>query len=351
MSELHVGDRVIGRGRRTFVIAEIGVNHDGSVDRALELVSLAADCGADAVKLQVFRAETLLHASARFAEYQKDRSNASSPLEMLRQYELCTNEIARIVDHSRHLGLVPLATPFSLQDVENIQALGLPAIKIASPDLVNRPLLARAAQLRRPMLISTGASTMEEVAGTVAWMREWRAPFALLHCVSSYPVPAADANLGWITELAARFDHIPIGYSDHTTDLQCGALAVAFGASLVERHLTYDRTAVGPDHSASSDPGEFADYVKRIRETETLRGDGAKQVLPIEQDVRRVSRQSLVLTRGVAAGQFVQLSDLTVQRPGTGVPASDVDRIVGRRARVSIAAGEMLRWDMLLPVA
>jgi N,N'-diacetyllegionaminate synthase len=246
--------------------------------------------------------------------------------------------------------MVPLATPFSVSDVPTLAALDLPAIKIASPDLVNRPLLHRAAQLRKPMLLSTGAATMDEVAQAVDWLREWRAAFALLHCVSSYPTSSDDANLCWIAELATRFD-VPIGYSDHTTDMTAGAFAVAAGARIVEKHLTYDCSAPGPDHAASADPRQFEQYVRLIRAADTMRGRPGKRVLPAERDVRRVSRQSLVAARPFKAGDTLTTGDLIVQRPGTGIPAAEIDRVSGRRVTCRIEAGTLLQWDMLSDAA
>ncbi|MGE5611959.1 MAG: N-acetylneuraminate synthase family protein [Bacillota bacterium] len=331
---------------RTLVIAEIGVNHDGSLTRALELVDHAAACGADAVKLQIFRAKALMHASAAFAGYQKDRCAEADPAAMLRRYELSAEDIRRVVHAIRERHLLPLATPFSLADVDAMAELDLPAIKIASPDLVNWPLLKRAAALGRPLLVSTGAATMEETATTVAWLRAWQVPFALLHCVSSYPTPIEQANLCWIHELSRRFA-VPVGFSDHTPEEMTGALAVAAGATIVEKHLTYDRNAAGPDHAASVDPPQFARYVSAIRLAKQLCGSPGKRVLPVEEDVRRVSRQSLVLTRAVDAGQPLTETDLTTQRPGMGIPAAALPQVIGRHPRLSLPAGTMLQWDML----
>lgn len=350
MSNFCIDGRTIGPGRPTFVIAEIGVNHDGSVRKAQELVTIAAHCGADAVKLQLFKAAVLMHPSAGFAEYQKDRVKADSPIDMLRQYELSTEDVRRVVQAVREKGMVPMASPFSPADVETAATLGLPAIKIASPDLVNRPLLARAAALGRPMVVSTGAATMDEVERTVGWLRKWNAPFALLHCVSGYPTPASQANLCWIQELSQRFG-VPVGYSDHTTDVLTGALASAAGAVVIEKHLTYDRAARGPDHSASADPDQFHRYVKQIREADAMRGVPGKRVLPIEEDVRNLSRQSLVVRREMKAGEVLRLQDLTVQRPGTGLSPAMIEEAVGRKLARPLSAGAILQQDMLTDAA
>ena len=341
-----IAGRPVGAECPTLVIAEIGVNHDGSAERALELVEIAARCGADAVKLQVFRAARLMHPTAGFATYQREHCEDAHPIDMLRRFELSDEDLGRVVAAIRKRNLLAIATPFSPPDVDTLAGLAVDAVKIASPDVVNRPLLSRAARLNKPMLLSTGAATMGEVEGTAAWLSERRASFALLHCISSYPAADDDAHLCWVRELSSRFA-CPIGYSDHTTADLTGALAVAAGACVIERHLTYDRAAAGPDHAASSDAGQFARYVSLVRHAERLRGRGPKRVLDCEQDVRTVSRQSLVAARDLRRGQLLREDDLTVQRPGTGISCSMLDAALARRARVHIPAGTILQWGML----
>ena len=345
MSSFKIEECEVGDGCRPFVIAEIGVNHDGSVHRALQLVAAAAGAGADAVKLQIFRANSLLHASASFAEYQKE-AGGESPADMLRKYELSSEDIRRVVARIRELKMIPLATPFSPGDLEIIEAMRLPAIKIASPDVVNRPLLEVAAATRKPLLISTGAATLDEIRTTVEWLADWNSTYALLHCVSSYPTKTADVNLCWIDELWHEFGGV-IGYSDHSMSVLSGALAVAAGATILERHLTYDRRAKGPDHAASCDPGQFERYVRVVQEAREFRGTRGKHVLPCEEDVRMVSRQSLVLKRSLPAGEILLRDHLTVQRPGTGMPAAMITEALGRRINRFVQAGAMLQPDML----
>lgn len=345
MNPVRIGKHVIGPGEATFVIAEIGVNHDGSLEKAIELVQAAADCGADAVKLQIFHAATLMHASSVLAGYQKENCREKDPAEMLRRYELSGPAIQQITEAIAARGMMSLATPFSLPDVEVVRTMRFPAIKIASPDLVNYPLLRSAASLGRPLLISTGAATLDEMETTVQWLRQWGAGFAFLHCVSSYPTPLDQANLCWIGEIANRFDVIA-GFSDHTMEVNTGALAVAAGAMIVEKHLTYDRGASGPDHAASADPRQFSQYLRLIRQAELLRGRPGKHVLDVERDVRQVSRQSLVAGRNLLPGEVIQERDLIVQRPGTGIPAGQILTVAGRKVRRPIEAGAMLMWDM-----
>jgi len=337
-------------GGKAMVIAELGVNHDGELQKAIELVHMASRAGADVVKLQVFKADRLMHPSSVMAEYQKRSLLEDSPIDMLRRYELEEEELGQIVAEIRKLGMQPLATPFSPEDVGVIESLQLGAIKIASPDIVNWPLLRRAAQYGRPLLVSTGAANVNEISSSIAWLRGWNAQFALLHCISSYPTPAENVNLSWIGELAARFG-TAVGFSDHTTDVITGALAVAAGAAFVEKHLTYDCNAAGPDHSASLNPSDFANYVSLVRMATAMRGSPGKRVLEIERDVRSVSRQSLVAARDIPAGQRIGEEDLKVQRPGTGIPASALPSIVGQRTSHPIKIGEMLSWQSLSDAA
>lgn len=346
MNAMNIEDRILGPGSPAFVVAEIGVNHDGSLVQALELVDIAAAAGADAVKLQIFQAHALVHNTAKLASYQSDRVGQTNPTDMLRQYELPAVELAQIVSAVRAKKMIPLATPFSLSDVAMIEGLGLPAVKIASPDCVNYPLLRAAAELNKPLLISTGAATMRELVQTANWLEEWNSEFALLHCVSSYPVPDNSAHLGWISQLIEAFD-VPVGYSDHTTHLMSGAVAFAAGACVIEKHLTHSRLAVGPDHAASSDPGEFTQYVRLIRQAEKLLGAGSKKILPMEEDVRMLSRQSLVAARDLPAGHAIGEGDLTLQRPGTGIPAAAYPQILGQRTADSVAAGTILQAHMV----
>ena len=350
MIPLQIGGHRIGFGSRVLVVAEIGVNHDGQLQRAIELVRIAADCGADAVKLQVFQADMLMHAGGEFAEYQRAGVTDANPREMLRRYELPENELHEIVGEIRSAGLMPLATPFSTRDVLRIEAMGLPAIKIASPDVVNYPLLRAASRAGVPLLVSTGAATINEISSSAAWMRGWGCAFAFLHCISCYPTPFIDANLCWITEMKQKFD-VPVGFSDHTTDVISGSLAVAAGTCIVEKHLTYDTKAAGPDHSASADPEQFAHYVRLIRLAERMMGSPGKKVLDIEKDVRNVSRQSLVAARDVRQGQMIREEDLIVQRPGTGIPASALPFLVGKLAKRTIRGGEMITWKIVSDAA
>lgn len=321
------------------VIAELGVNHDGSEQCALDLVDAAGEAGADAVKVQWFVPDRLLSNQALLAAYQE--AQADDPRAMLEALMLPLASMRRVRERAASRGLKFIVTLFSPSDAEAVATMQPDAVKIASPDAVNPPVLEAARALGRPMVVSTGTCEMSELAGTARMLRGHRPGACLLQCVSSYPAPEAQAGLAGIEALAARFG-LPVGYSDHTTDLLTGALAVAAGAVVVEKHLTHDKTASGPDHAASFEPTELAEYVRHVRQAARMRGPIGKHVQPVEADVAHVARQSVCATRSLPAGHLLCRDDLTVKRPGTGIPANRLDELVGRRLQRSVRANDLL---------
>lgn len=326
-----------GRAAEVCVVAEIGVNHDGDVARALQLVDAAAFAGADAVKLQLFNPRHLLSNQAQLAEYQK--ASDSSVFDMLDRLKLSPEAMVTIRRAAHRLGLGFVVTPFSLEQIEDLDQLDVDAVKIASPDVVNLPLLKAAAELGLPMIVSTGTSDLEEIAGATGIISD--RPCCLLHCISSYPAPAAAASLYAMQAMRDRFG-LPVGYSDHTTELLTGALAVAAGACVIEKHLTYDRRAAGPDHAASFDAQQFRQYVRLIRQAESMTGPVCKVVEASEQEVRRISRQSVCAVRDLPAGHVLRREDLTVKRPGTGVAAARLEEVFGRPLVRAVKANDLL---------
>ena len=248
-----LGRRRIGPGNPAYVIAEAGVNHDGELEKALALVDLARNAGADAVKFQLFKAEELTTASAATAEYQQP-SGIVSQRELLVRLELTDTDFSHLRSYCSDCGIEFLATPFGVRDVERLLTLQVNAIKTASTDLNNTPLLRRATETGLPLIVSTGAAGREEIAFAVERFRQWDATarLILLHCVSAYPTPLEAANLRAISTLRNEFGVVS-GFSDHTIDTRTGAWAVALGANLIEKHITLDRTATGPDHAMSLD--------------------------------------------------------------------------------------------------
>lgn len=331
---MQIGRVRVGPGEPVYVIAELGVNHDGSVERALELVDASADAGANAIKLQLFEADRLMSSAARLAAYQK-AAGEHDPIAMLRRLELSIEQMAPIVARAHARGVHAIVTVFSLELVEHAERLPFDAYKTASPDIVHWPLLDRLAETGKPMIVSTGASTIDEVANAVERLAPVHGRLALLQCVSSYPTPDDRACLGGIVDLSQRFPHVPIGYSDHAASERIGSRAVALGACMLERHLTYSKRAVGPDHAASSEPADLAAYIRAARATRfdaalAERSREPKQVIDLERDVRTVSRQSLTTTRPLRAGHRLTRSDITFKRPGTGLGPLHVSSVLGR---------------------
>jgi sialic acid synthase SpsE/CMP-N-acetylneuraminic acid synthetase len=340
---VHIGNTTLEPGRAVYVIAELGVNHDGSVDRALELTRAATHAGADAVKLQLFDAATLLSAEAELAGYQ--RASATDPLAMLDALQLDVDAMRRVRSLAHELGIGFIVSCFSIDLIESLRMLDPDAIKIASPDCVNLPLIDVVASLDKPLIVSVGAAESSELGPMKA--RLLGRPAVIMHCVSAYPVPDDQADIARVKQVAWPF--VP-GYSDHTTQLASGMVAAACGATVLEKHLTYDRTAPGPDHAASCDPSQFARYVEMARLGIALSGgdgEGNRRVLPCEADVRRVSRQSLCAVRDLPSGHVIRRSDITVKRPGTGIPARRLDAVMGRTLRRNVEANHLLHEDDL----
>jgi N,N'-diacetyllegionaminate synthase len=297
----------------------------------------------------VFRADELTTAAAPTAGYQQDSTGAASQRDMLRRLELSDAEYAKLRAHCDASGVLFLATPFSVGDVARLIALRVPAIKIASTDLNNTPLLAAAGATGLPLIVSTGAAEADEIRAAVARFRDERLAdrVALLHCVSSYPAPLAALNLRAIAALQALAG-VPVGFSDHATSTHTGAWAVAAGACIIEKHITYDRTAAGPDHAASLDAVGFADYVQQIREVESALGRGELGMTELEADVRRVARKSVVATRAIRAGERLTADMLTLKRPGGGLEPHNLDKLIGRKAAADIAADAPVAWDQIV---
>jgi N-acetylneuraminate synthase/N,N'-diacetyllegionaminate synthase len=326
-------------------MAEIGVNHDGDVAKGERLVEAAARAACDAVKFQLFRAELLLARSAGLVDYQK--TSAASAEELLSNLELAPEKMARLIERAHELGMAAVVTPFSPELVPDCTAMKADAIKLASPDLVNKPLLEAAAGTGLPLILSSGAAELAEVERTAGWLYKLGAAerTVLLHCVSSYPTEAEHAALGAISVLRQRFAEMGIGYSDHTAETFTAALAVACGACLLEKHLTLDKKSKGPDHAASLEPHQMAEYTALARIGFAMRGRFEKKPQKVELQVRQQTRQSVTARADLKAGTLLTREMLTVKRPGSGIPAAEFDRILNRVLMRDVAANTLLSWD------
>jgi N,N'-diacetyllegionaminate synthase len=345
---VQIGNFSILPGHRAFIIAEAGVNHNGSLDTARQLVRAAKAAGAQAVKFQTFSAEALVTNDAPKADYQVENTGTQeNQLQMLKKLELGGPEFRELADFCRREGIIFLSTPYGTRDISLLAECDVPAVKIASALAVEPYFLREAASLAVPLIVSTGMMSLAEVAVAAETLSEV-APgrFVLLQCVTNYPAAVESSNLRAMQVMGEAF-RCPVGFSDHTETMLAGALAVSLGACILERHLTLDRLAAGPDHRASSNPEEFAQYVRAIRAAESALGDGVKR--PASEEIRNLTRmrRSIVVARRLEPGRKLVKEDLTCKRPATGIAPSDWDKVLGCRVKVPLAKDTVLQWFML----
>ena len=339
-----------------YVIAEAGVNHNGDLELARRLVDCAAEAGADAVKFQTFRAEDVVTPGAATADYQRANTGATSQFDMIKALELDEAGHAEVAAHCARIGIEFFSTPFSEPAVDLLVRLGVRRIKMPSGEITNKPLLQHAAATGLPLLMSSGMATLDEVKRAVEWLREARraaghgefgpGELSLFHCTSAYPAPPEALNLTAIPAMQRDLG-VAIGYSDHSEGIEAALAAVALGATVIEKHITVDRTLPGPDHSASLEPGEFTQMVTGIRRVTAMRGDGAKAPTPAERDTARVARRSVAAACDIPAGAQITEAMLVCRRPATGIAPRDIGLVVGARAREAIAAMTVLQWEQL----
>jgi len=333
---------------RVLIIAEAGVNHNGSLELALRLVDAAAEAGADAVKFQSFKADKVASAQAAKADYQTRTTGAGeSQLEMLRRLELTETDHQVIAARCLERGIRFLSTPFDEESADLLHRLGVELFKIPSGEITNTPLLRHVASLGHPLVISTGMADLEEVRECVEVVRRAGATdITLLHCVTEYPAPVDQINLRAMATMRSAFG-LPVGYSDHSEGIEIALAATALGACVIEKHFTLDRNLPGPDHKASLEPSELAAMVRGIRVVERALGDGIKRAAPCERANRDVARRSVVVLRDLPSGAVLADSDLGARRPGTGITPSRIPELVGQILSQPVEAGTLLRMEDL----
>lgn len=341
-----IGSRPVGAGQGVFVIAEAGVNHNGDAGLAHRMIEEAKKAGADAVKFQAFFTEELITRHAPKAEYQTKTTGPGGQYEMLKRLELTVEQQRELKAHCEETGILYLCTPYDPPSVEMLDGLKVEAFKIASTDVTNTPFLRFVAAKGRPVILSTGMSTMAEVELAVAALAAGgqAGKLVLLHCVSQYPAAIRDVNLRAMDTLRQAFG-CPVGFSDHTEGITAGLWAVAAGASVLEKHFTLDRRMEGPDHRASLEPGELAAYVSAVREVEAALGDGIKRPTTGELSNKALMQKSLVAVQAIRKGDVITADLLSCKRPAKGLAPAELDAVVGRKAAKSIAAGETLLYE------
>jgi N-acetylneuraminate synthase/N,N'-diacetyllegionaminate synthase len=345
--ELKIGDRRIGDGASCFIIAEAGANHNRNMAMARELIDVAVDAGADAVKFQTYSAETLYSKKTPRFSYLEGVS-AKDTWDLIKEIELPREWQGELAAYAAKRGIFFLSTPFDHRAVEELAALDVAAYKIASFEIVDLPLIAHAAAKGRPMILSTGLASYEDIADAVETCASaCNRDVILLQCASLYPAPPARMNLRAMTTMRHAFA-VPTGLSDHSLGIHVAAAAIALGASVIEKHFTLDRSLPGPDHPFAVEPRELKDMVRHIREVETALGDGLKLgPAPEEQEMHQKARRSLVAARAIGKGTVIDRSMIAIKRPGFGIRPKLIDLLVGRVAKVDIDEDTVLTWDLV----
>lgn len=328
---------------KCMIIAEAGVNHNGDPETAHEMIDVAVEAGADAVKFQTFATERLVTRDVGVAEYQK-RSGYANQYEMLSNLELEKGDWEALVEHCSRRDVEFISTPYDRGSVDLLESLDVNRIKIASADIVNKPLLRRVAESDCEIILSTGMASIEEIGQALDWIDRDETDVTLLHCVSEYPTDPVDLNLRFIPTLDSIFGR-PVGFSDHTVGLPAAVVAVALGARIVEKHFTLDTTMEGPDHEASIEPDEFSDLVSAVRVAEQSLGRPMKQVTETEEANATRMRPSLHLASDVTTGERLVEADLAVVRPADGLPPKYLDVVTGCPVKKDLSEGQPLTFE------
>lgn len=346
---ISIAGREVGPGRPCFIIAEAGVNHNGSLETARQLIDVAVSARADAVKFQTFKAERLATPDAPKAEYQLLNASATeSQYEMLQRLELSEEAHLELMAYCQERGILFMSTPFDEESADFLDELGMAVFKLPSGEITNLPFVEYVARKRKPLIVSTGMAYLSEVETAVQSITTaGNTNLILLHCVSNYPADLRDANLRAMQTMQATFN-VAVGYSDHTLGIEVALAAVALGACVIEKHFTLSRDLPGPDHRASLEPEELSAMVRGIRNVEASLGHGRKEPAASEAEIAAVARRSLVAACDLAAGTELTERMIAVRRPGTGLPATMLSQVVGRRLRVPARAGALLTLEMFV---
>lgn len=331
--------------KNIFIIAEAGVNHNGSIELAARLIDVAVDAGADAVKFQTFKAENIISKHAPKANYQKETTDKNeSQLEMVRKLELGEAEHKTLIEHCKEKGIMFMSAPFDLESIDLLLELGLEIMKIPSGEITNLPYLRKIGGLGKRIIMSTGMADLKEIEDALNILLQSgtdRTNITILHCNTEYPTPFEDVNLSAMLTIKDALN-VNVGYSDHTLGIEAAIAAAALGADVIEKHFTLDKTMHGPDHKASLEPGELKAMVQAIRNIERSLGDGIKK--PSSSEIKNIAvvRKSIVAKKCINKGEVFTTDNITSKRPGTGVNPMEWDNVIGKAAKGDFAEDEMI---------
>lgn len=329
----------------TFIICEIGVNHNGDVELAKKMIEKASECGVDAVKFQTFNSEDLVTDNAKTAQYQEKNTNESSQLELLKKLELTFDEFEELKNYALEHDVMFISSPFDVKSVDLLEKLDVPFYKLGSGELNNFELIDYIQKTNKPLILSTGMSSLDEITETYNHIKN-KDNLILLHCITGYPTSFSEANLNFIKTMQKEFD-VPIGFSDHSPGIELPIAAVALGACIIEKHFTLDKNLEGPDHKASLNPKEFKNMVNAIRNVEIAMGDGVRKISENEDEIKKIARKSIILNEDISKGTTIERKMLSIKRPGTGIAPNDIEKIIGKKVNRNLSANSVLKWDYL----
>jgi N,N'-diacetyllegionaminate synthase len=335
---------------KVIIIAEAGVNHNGSIELAKQLVDVAADAGADYVKFQTFKAEKIASKSAEKAQYQKNiTGNSESQLSMLKKLELSHDDHLVLIDYCKSKNISFLSTPFDLDSIDLLKQLGITLGKIPSGEITNLPYLKKMATGFDELILSTGMANMKEIEDAINLIMSTgfsKEKLIVLHCTTEYPTPFEEVNLTAMNSIQKAFG-VRVGYSDHTKGTEVPIAAVALGAVIIEKHFTLDRNMEGPDHKASLEPDELKAMVSAIRNIEKALGDGVKRTTPSEAKNKDIARKSIVAARNIKAGEIITEKDIEIKRPGNGISPMRINEVIGKKALNDISEDALIDFSFL----
>ncbi|MGL4731446.1 MAG: N-acetylneuraminate synthase [Clostridium sp.] len=330
---------------KCFIIAEAGVNHNGDMNIAKQLIDKAVEAGVDAIKFQTFKAKNLVTKNAPKATYQKETTGNGNQFEMLKKLELTFDNHVELINYCKEKNILFLSTPFDFDSVDLLEKFDIKMYKIGSGDLTNIPLLKYVANLRKPMIVSTGMANLGEVENALEAIKsQGNNDIKLLHCTSNYPTAYEDVHLNSMITMKNAFN-LDIGYSDHTVGIEVPIAAVAMGAKIIEKHFTLDKKMKGPDHRASLNPNELKEMVKSIRNIESALGDKEKKCRENEKNTKLVARKSIVAALNIVEGDIITEKNITFKRPETGLSPIYADEIIGKRAIKNIMEDEQINFS------
>jgi pseudaminic acid synthase len=345
---IELDHKMVGKDFPCYIIAEIGSNHNRDLDTAKKLIEVSKENGCDAVKFQSYTAEGIYSIyTPRISEMEGRSKEKETPYELIKRIQMPVEWHSLLKDYCDEIGITFCSTPFDESMVDVLESVGVPFYKVSSYEITHYPLLGKIAETRKPVILSTGNSGLEDIERAVNFLeKNGCKDYALLHCVSQYPAKYEDINLRCINTLRAAFDCI-VGFSDHTTDFLSATLAVALGASIIEKHITLNKNHKGPDHPFSLEPLELKQFVQAVRSAELTLGSSVKRVLKSEEENHRIGRRSIVAGCDISKGEIFSGNKLVIKRPALGLHPKFFDILIGKKAKQDIKKDQWITWDYI----